>query len=152
MRALTLKQPWAGAVAHLGKDIENRSWPPPKDAMGTRIAIHAGGGRDGLAYAMLPPNVSVPPGVNDPRLAIVAVATVVGATHYDHGGNYGGRLTQNELRYLRINQRGWALPHCWNWLLRDIAALPEPVRCKGRLGLWNLAEDIERAVLAQVEA
>ena len=30
-RALTLKQPWAWAISHAGKDVENRTWPvPPK--------------------------------------------------------------------------------------------------------------------------
>lgn len=29
MFALTAKQPWASLILHGGKDIENRSWPPP---------------------------------------------------------------------------------------------------------------------------
>lgn len=27
MRALSIRQPWAWAIIHAGKDIENRSWP-----------------------------------------------------------------------------------------------------------------------------
>ena len=26
MKALTIKQPWAWAIIHAGKDIENRDW------------------------------------------------------------------------------------------------------------------------------
>jgi hypothetical protein len=43
MRAITSQQPWAWAIIHGGKDIENRTtigtWRP---AIGQRIAIHAG--------------------------------------------------------------------------------------------------------------
>lgn len=27
MKAITIRQPWAWAIIHIGKDIENRSWP-----------------------------------------------------------------------------------------------------------------------------
>lgn len=38
IRALAIKQPWASAIIHLGKDIENREWPT---MMRGRICIHA---------------------------------------------------------------------------------------------------------------
>ena len=38
MRALTVKPPWAWAIIHGGKDIENRSW---RTHFRGRIAIHA---------------------------------------------------------------------------------------------------------------
>jgi len=38
MRAISIKQPWAHAILHLGKDIENRDWPTK--FRGT-IAVHA---------------------------------------------------------------------------------------------------------------
>jgi hypothetical protein len=46
MRALTVRQLWAWAIIHAGKDIENRSWTN-KHATGT-IAVHAGSGLDPL--------------------------------------------------------------------------------------------------------
>lgn len=159
MQALTLRQPYAGAVAHLGKDIENRSWAPPKDVIGTRIAIHAGGARcndRSLVHHRDTIRVRAHDArrldFDEPRLAVVAVATVVGATHYRYGGNYGGRLTLRELEYLRINARGWALPDCWNWLLRDVIALPEPVPCKGRQKVWHLPEDVRVEVRDQLSS
>lgn len=42
MRALSLNQPWASLVMSGEKTMETRSWPPPPEAIGTRIAIHAG--------------------------------------------------------------------------------------------------------------
>ena len=41
-RAITLWPEWAGSIAYLDKRVENRTWEPPKDVIGTRIAIHAG--------------------------------------------------------------------------------------------------------------
>jgi hypothetical protein len=46
MRALTVRQPWAWAIIHGGKDVENRSWTN-RYATGL-IAIHAGVGLDSL--------------------------------------------------------------------------------------------------------
>lgn len=40
--AITIKQPWAYAVAHGHKNVENRSKPPPKAVLNQRVAIHAG--------------------------------------------------------------------------------------------------------------
>lgn len=42
MKALSIWQPWASAVAHGQKGIETRSWPAPADVIGERFAIHAG--------------------------------------------------------------------------------------------------------------
>jgi hypothetical protein len=46
MRALTVKQPWASLIASGEKRIENRSWRPPAELIGQRIAIHAGASWD----------------------------------------------------------------------------------------------------------
>jgi hypothetical protein len=46
MRALTVRQPWAWAIPHAGKDVENRTWTN-RFVTGT-IAIHAGYGLDSL--------------------------------------------------------------------------------------------------------
>jgi hypothetical protein len=46
---LTVKQPWAWAIIHGGKDIENRSWKPRRPC---RVLIHAGltTDHDGLTF------------------------------------------------------------------------------------------------------
>lgn len=40
-RALSLYQPWASAIVHGSKRIENRPIPPPANIVGQRIFIHA---------------------------------------------------------------------------------------------------------------
>lgn len=42
MKALTIKAPFAQAIVHGPKRIENRTWKPHEDVMGERIAIHCG--------------------------------------------------------------------------------------------------------------
>src|SRR5689334_12950504 len=41
MKALTIRQPWAWAIFHAGKDVENRNWPT---SLRGRVAIHAAKG------------------------------------------------------------------------------------------------------------
>ena len=53
MKALTVIQPWAWAIAHAGKRVENRTWGPPRDVIGQRIAIHAGRRLDDRAIAWM---------------------------------------------------------------------------------------------------
>jgi hypothetical protein len=39
MKALSIQQPWAWAILHAGKDIENRTWPT---SIRGSVLIHAG--------------------------------------------------------------------------------------------------------------
>jgi len=50
--ALSVRQPWAWAIIHAGKDIENRSWQAAKKGgmRGGRIAIHAAKGLTQAEY------------------------------------------------------------------------------------------------------
>ena len=42
--AFSIRQPWAWATLHAGKDVENRSWPLPRKMVGRRVLIHASAG------------------------------------------------------------------------------------------------------------
>lgn len=46
MYAITIRQPWAEAIARHGKNVENRSRRPPAHIIGQRVAIHVGQGAD----------------------------------------------------------------------------------------------------------
>jgi len=43
-------------------------------------------------------------------------------------------------------------PGRFGWLLADIKALPEPIPCKGSLGLWDVPADVLAAVDVQLSA
>jgi hypothetical protein len=162
MKAITVKQPWAWAIAHGGKDVENRTW-----GTGYRgpLAIHAGAGWDadgawnrhviGAAQKDQQPG-----GFYDPPLrvefdtgsgrtlrllpdgrrfilgAIVALAELVDVCAVQHGCTCGP----------------WAIDGQYHWRLANVRPLAKPVPCKGRLGLWGPPEDVEAAVMGQLAA
>lgn len=49
-KALSVRQPWAWAIIHGGKDVENRAWPTSYRG---EIYIHAPAGLDRLAYSVM---------------------------------------------------------------------------------------------------
>ncbi|MFI7644097.1 ASCH domain-containing protein [Nonomuraea sp. NPDC049400] len=157
MKALSVRQPWAWAITHGQKDIENRTW-----TTGYRgpLAIHAGarwdedGAYDKRILRALhafgdrfdPPLRVERLGHKTMRLlrdrqltpsAIVAVVDVVGiCTARSMSEQCGCGL--------------WAAEGQCHWRLANPRPLPEPVPCKGRLSLWELPADVEARALAQV--
>lgn len=124
--ALTIRQPWAGAIAHHGKHVENRVWTPPKAVVGQRLLIHAGAQRDrhtlaeGLEF--------------ESQSAVVAVATLAGV----HRGV--GCCSP------------WGELDVWHWELADVQPLARPVPASGRQRLWTPAPDVLAAVADQIGA
>ena len=128
MRALTIRQPWAGAIAHQTKRVENRSWKLPAKHHGARTLIHAGAQRDRWAIVY---------GDHlDVYSAIVAVATLTDC-HWSEDGTCCGP---------------WGDFKAYHWGLADVIALPEPVPAKGALGFWTPKPDVLAAVEAQLQA
>jgi hypothetical protein len=124
--ALTIRQPWAGAIAHQTKRVENRAWKLPEKHVGARILIHAAAQPDRNAQ------------VYGERLdvygAIVAVATITGC-HYSQDGTCCGP---------------WGFESAYHWTLADVVALDEPVPAKGRLGIWTPTADLIAAAAPAV--
>lgn len=152
--ALTLWPEWAYAVAHLGKDVENRSWPPPQNMIRKRIAIHGGasiGGRSttktGFALAAVQTMADVaelcghsrqklrtitPGVVKEAGCGIVAVVTLAGVL----------QSPQPERWYVGDNLFGWKL--------EDVLVLPRPVKCSGAQGLWRIPPEVLARVREQL--
>lgn len=152
--ALTLWPEWAYAVAHLGKDVENRSWPPPQNMIRKRIAIHGGasiGGRattkTGFALAAVQTMADVaelcghsrqklrtitPGVVKEAGCGIVAVVTLAGVL----------QSPQPERWYVGDNLFGWKL--------EDMLVLPRPVKCSGAQGLWRIPPEVLERVREQL--
>lgn len=133
MKGLTLHQPWAWAVTDLGKDVENRMWPPPAHAIRREIAIHAGLRIDAGAVLHLRECGYDPPTQGWARGVVVAVA-ILGGVRAPYSGD-----------------GGWHEFGCWGWVLANVRVLREPVRCLGAQGLWTLPPDVEAAVRRQLE-
>lgn len=62
--------------------------------------------------------------------AVVAIARVVGAD--------------------RDQRTAWDVPGEWHWRLDSVKRLRTPVFCRGQRSVWQLPEDVERAVRAQL--
>ncbi len=106
MKALTVRQPWADAIARGLKRIENRTWRT--DYRG-QLLIHAGLSEEDV------------PGRLRGRLALGSIIALV---HLD------------DCLPLEETPDDEHAEGPWCWLLSDPIPLVEPVPCAGRLGLW----------------
>lgn len=133
MRALTLRQPWAWAVLHAGKRIENRTWKPPSWMLGESLAIHAGSGD---IY-------------EEDVEQVVRLGGVPAPEEYDVGAIVGVVRVVGFYRPGCGLENPWWDPEQFGWRLGSVWALDEPVPCKGALGLWEVPGEVARAVLGQ---
>lgn len=177
MQALTLWQPWAWAMAHAGKAIENRTWKPPRSACGRMIAIHAGKTCDDRAIVEIAEEFGVatidwnpsPATVLDMRVnaanprrvgllntgAVVAVGWLAGWVKFEGSTPEsvldlppGYPLDAREV-IRRVWGGGW-YQGPYGWVVLNRVALPDPVPCRGAQGLWRLPPDIAARVADQV--
>lgn len=146
MKALTLKQPWAWAVAHAGKDVENRSWKPPQSIIGQRIAIHAGLARERGALRDIGLDIDVPLFLD--QGAFVAVATVAGWVTGE--GQFCIARGVDTFLPIASSRSPWFFG-TYGWMLTDVVALTEPIECKGQQGLWNVPPEVEAEINRQVK-
>ena len=139
MKALAIRQPWAFAILHGGKDIENRNWPTL--VRGT-IAVHASAAmtRDeviNFKWFLDENNLRGPwcEGVNSKDLplgGIVGLVDIMGCTI-----NSDSPWFMGEFGFMLANPR-------------PIPLIPY----KGRLGFFDLApeilKEVERALIGGV--
>jgi hypothetical protein len=154
MRALTLWPEWAWAVAHLGKDVENRAWAPNGQTWhgveGRLFAIHAG------------KHVGGKPGVRAYREGVAMVldmAEVAGHAMHEVAPRMHQELAISTSAILAVVTIGeptrsspspWAVPGRWHWPLLQVRTLAAPVPCRGAQGLWVIPRDVENAVREQL--
>lgn len=159
MHALTIRQPWATLIVNGAKDVENRSWRPPRwalerlDGWGSfTFAVHAGVGldketavrdelsrRDPECLASLDEVVEMWGGYASlPRAAIVGIVDVVGVVTPEHAlrsDPFGGQ-------FRRYADSPW-FSGPWGWALARVRPIaPVPV-ARGRLGLWELGDEVD---------
>lgn len=148
IRGLSIRQPWAWAIAVGAKTVENRTWGTGYRGL---VVIHASKTRPDPADvenqlildAVAECGFEIEEAASGQGL-IVAVATLAGChLSPDFGGTCGAT---------RPLCSPWAVRDQYHWLLADVRPVREPVPCKGRLGLWRLPDDIEQAVRKQMEA
>lgn len=148
MRVLTLRQPWAWAAARGWKPIENRRWATSYRGP---LAIHAGQRWDAEMAALRTvvdlaraQGVEMPPtlAADEPYTGVGQVLAVVQLT-----GICTAAVAQD-----RCQCGPWAMPGHTHWRLEAARLLPTPIPLTGRLGLWQLPDDIAAAVTTQLAA
>ncbi len=142
MRALTVLQPYAWAIAVGAKPVENRTRRTNYRGL---LAIHAGkrAMREGLEDPRILEAIAdrgFEIGEATSRLGrVVAVADLTGC----HDATCAAGCSCSP----------WAASCSWHWeLSSDVRPLREPVPCRGMLGLWRLPAEVEARVRKQLEA
>ena len=125
LKAITVVQPWAWAIAHVGKNIENRPWYTYQ--RGT-IAIHAG--QIWRREDRMPRGVRQPKDDEIVTGAIIAIADLVDCVEsvrskWFHEGEYG-------------------------WVLDNIRPLKPPIPCTGALSFWKVPPRKVSVILQQL--
>lgn len=152
MRILTVRQPWAFAIIHRGKDVENRTTNIAGSYRGP-VAIHAAAAWDwDVTYPVGP--TPHPTSMSLIRGAIIGVVDLIDVHSASVIGGCG-RMDNNcdEHPYgCRRHCSPWAMgptPDGWyqHLVLANPRALSEPVPFKGALGLRRL--DVETIALIE---
>lgn len=130
LKALTIRAPWAWAIAQGWKRVENRSWATNFRG---RIAIHAAVSKESDADAAATfTSLGIEPPTEFVRGAIIGTVELVDVLPLDEFlRRFGGDRFD----------RGFALgPLCW--VLRE-PRLCVPTPCSGNFQLWNVARRLE---------
>jgi hypothetical protein len=139
--ALTLYPEWAYAFCHLGKDIENRTWAAPARHHRRWIALHGGVAVGGIQ----PRGERYTKRHEEAVIEMVEIALAAGAPL---------RLVQlrdvlrcrgivalaylADVRSPMTHRARWHMPGCYGWHFAAVHVLPEPIPCRGALGLWTV--------------
>ena len=130
LMAMSVRQPWAWAIARGLKNVHGR--PEPTTHRGI-VVIHAASNwdRSGEASPLFTSHINSRNTKRFPRRALIAVAELSGC-------------------HSRDGCTPWAGPGDWHWLLTNIWRLPRPVPAQGQPGLWRLPPDLAHAVITQL--
>lgn len=115
IRALTIRQPWAGAIAYADKRVENRTWPTGHRGA---VLIHSSKTIDRAANRHAP-MVAIVRGLQMDLGAVIAVARITDC-HQDDG-----------------ECTPWSASGHHHLVLDGVTALPLPIPWKGALGFWT---------------
>ena len=122
MKAITLWRLRPYAIFFLGKDIENRTWEPPKGLIGQRLAIHADKRFDLEAVEYLQEmGFECPESPADHPLGIVGTVTYSGAVRSSKSEWFEGSV---------------------GWRLTDPRTIEIPLELSGKQGLWPIPAEL----------
>lgn len=131
-KALTVKNPWAWAIIHAGKDVENRSRPTSHRG---RLYIHAGKGwsQEGLDEIVKRGLIL---GIDNPGM-VIGTVDLVDCHHADEC--WTGSADKDDTVH-EEHCSEWAVEGHYHWELANPRPLACPFPETGKLGLWNLGD------------
>lgn len=144
MKALTVRQPYADAIAHGAKPVENRTKPLPPKYVGVPILLHAA------------------KELHVTRITAVDLAEFTGVRIADWTDTRSAILAQIRFRGShRAADDIWCCkpwgqvttriqPEVWHWEIDQVNLLAAPVPATGALGFWNVPADVLAAVQRQI--
>jgi hypothetical protein len=147
MRALTLHQPWAWAIAHADKTVENRPTAPPRVVLGDDFAVHAGLAFDLAAWAAFREGRFGELARRVPDVEKLVHGAIVAVARLD--AFVRGHEQLRALGYDLDLYRRWFSGPVGN-ILSYRRPLASPLPCRGMQGWWPLPPDVEAAVRAQI--
>lgn len=156
MRVLTVRQPWAWAIVHGGKDVENRSRNIAGGYRGP-VAIHAGLRPD--LEALATPEMVGRIATwrlfahehewfsNSPRGHIIGIVDLAGV----HWSGMECLRSPDAMCHEYEQCSPWGQAYHHHLVLTNARALATPIPTKGRLGLWRPDDALEAAIREQVQ-
>lgn len=145
MKALSIMQPWAHAILHWGKDVENRTW---STKFRGEFYIHAGLGFDQLGWDWMKANWNSVLDLQQYGIAAYGMR----AQDFQRGGLVGIARLDHVIENIRdAGTCAQSRPFEWPWLfgpkgfvLADVRAIPfAPL--KGQLGFFEVSDNKESA-------
>ena len=145
MRALTVRQPYADAIAHGAKPVENRTKPLPPKYAGVPVLLHAA--KD----------------THVTRITAVDLAEFTRARIDDWTDTRSAILAVIRFRGSHLSSddtwccRPWGQvptrvqPEVWHWEIDQVTLLATPVHATGALGFWNVPDDVLADVQRQID-
>lgn len=130
---LTVRQPYAAAIfwADPVKDVENRTWLPPRSPP-FNLFVHTGT-QDAPGWEASP---------------MAPVLAAIGEQYRSQRSVILGRVTVTGI--VRDSSSPWAVAGNWHWLLADPRPVPLALPLRGRMKLWPLEQAI-RALFTEDE-
>ncbi len=124
MKALTIHQPWAWALIHSNRRVENRT---RQTSYRGKLLIHASKRVRRASYPWAPPEEQLERG------AIIGVVDLIDCVRVED-----------------LPRDAWSVGP-WCWIVRNPQPIDPPILCSGRQVLWTPSDDVVARVLQQVQ-